>query len=545
MKCKIIRGKGFRGLMDYALGKDGAEVIGGTVAGTSPPEYAAEFGILRRLRPDVAKPVWHASLSLPPGERMEREDWNMLCHAFLIRMDFDPAGTQWVAVRHRDATHDHVHIIVNRIQSDGSLWYGQREVYHAIEATQEMEKTFHLTRTKGLERGEGPRETWQEKRMEERTGEPSIKKRLAGEIADILRSGCVGKRAFESACAERGIEVRANIAKTGKMSGYSFSYQGHAFPGSKIGAGWKRLSGAIGEREKTDGEIAQDMKSILFDAMKTGFAAAAAHRGWVIRRDGRLFAPCGQEVDPSDWGVDPAEVDRAGEAVRRTPVPRVRWGVVPKDLEALAALAVLSPSVFAALIALDIVARIGEATEDARRDARREAWEKVHRIKEEIEDGQSAFGDRGEPKKTFDRCGAADAGRDGADRSHGGALEGPVETVGGGGFVGMRPHNAGGGERGVSAGERSGPDRAALSDDRGSAERDGAEPRTGEAAHSLDCDHDELCELAARLRALADDPVEEPTYIEEEKEQEPEGEEPEQEQEEEPEQEQEAWTWGR
>ena len=541
MKCKIIRGKGFRGLMDYALGKDGAEVIGGTVAGASPPEYAAEFGILRRLRPDVARPVWHASLSLPPGERMEREDWNMLCDAFLRRMDFDPQGTQWVAVRHRDATHDHVHIIVNRIQSDGSLWYGQREVFRAIEATQEMEKDFHLTRTKGLERGEGPRETWQEKRMEERTGEPSIKKRLAGEIADILRSGCVGKAAFESACAERGIEVRANIARTGKMSGYSFSYQGRAFPGSKIGAGWKKLAGRIGEREKTDGEIAQDMKSILFDAMKTGFAAAAAHRGWVIRRDGTLFSPWGQEVDPSAWGVDPAEVDRAGEAVRRTPTPRVRWGIVPKDLEALAALAFLSPSVFAALIALDIVVRIGEATEDARRDARREAWEKVHRIKEEIEDGKAFAGDRGVDEKAGDRCGAEDAGRDGVDGDHDGALEGPEQAVGGNSFDGVRPHNAGGRERGVSAGERSGPDRAALSDDRGSAERDGAESRTGEAAHSLDCDHDELCELAARLRALADDPVEEPeeksTYIEEEKEQEPE--EPEQEPE------QEAWAWGR
>ena len=544
MKCKIIRGAGFRGLMDYALGKDGAEIVGGTVAGTSPPEYAAEFGILRRLRPDVAKPVWHASLSLPPGDRMSREDWAMMCHAFLIRMDFDPQGAQWVAVRHRDTEHDHVHIVVNRIQSDGSLWYGQREVYRAIEATQEMEKTFHLTRTRGLERGEGPRETWQEKRMEERTGEPSIKKRLAGEIADILRSGCVGKVAFESACAERGIEVRANIARTGKMSGYSFSYQGHAFPGSKIGAGWKRLSGAIGEREKTDAEIAQDMKSVLFDAMKTSFAAAAAHRGWVLRRDGRLFSPCGQEVDPSDWGVDPAEVDRAGEAVRRTPVPRVRWGVVPKDLEALAALAVLSPSVFAALIALDIVARIGEATEDARRDARREAWEKVHRIKEEIEDGEAFAGDRGVAEKAGDRCGAEDAGRDGADGDHGGEEQRAVPDMGGDGLDGVRQNHAGGGERGIPAGECPGHDTAALSDDRGSAERDGAESRAGEAAHSLDCDHDELCELAARLRALADDPVEEPeetpTYIEEEKEREPE-----QEQEQEQEPEQEAWTWGR
>jgi hypothetical protein len=54
----IVKGRGFRGALDYALGKDGAERIGGTMAGRTPRELAAEFRALRELRP-----TWSARCS--------------------------------------------------------------------------------------------------------------------------------------------------------------------------------------------------------------------------------------------------------------------------------------------------------------------------------------------------------------------------------------------------------------------------------------------------------------------------------------------------
>ena len=62
MKAKVGRGDGFRGVLDYALGKNkAAKIVGGTISSGTPRQLAAEFGLVRRLRPDAKNPVWHCS----------------------------------------------------------------------------------------------------------------------------------------------------------------------------------------------------------------------------------------------------------------------------------------------------------------------------------------------------------------------------------------------------------------------------------------------------------------------------------------------------
>ncbi|WP_373870448.1 relaxase/mobilization nuclease domain-containing protein, partial [Aeromonas caviae] len=39
--------------------------------GSDPRELSREFSAVRQLRPDIGKPVWHCSLSLPPGEQCQ------------------------------------------------------------------------------------------------------------------------------------------------------------------------------------------------------------------------------------------------------------------------------------------------------------------------------------------------------------------------------------------------------------------------------------------------------------------------------------------
>jgi hypothetical protein len=50
---KQIKGTGFRGCLNYVLGKKDAALIGGTMCGQTPEELAAEFGIARQLRPNT------------------------------------------------------------------------------------------------------------------------------------------------------------------------------------------------------------------------------------------------------------------------------------------------------------------------------------------------------------------------------------------------------------------------------------------------------------------------------------------------------------
>lgn len=523
MKAKVVRGNGFRGCLSYVCGKAGAEPVCGTLAGDTLDEMCTEIGAVRRLRPEASRPVWHCSLSLPPGERMDAQDWRHLTALFLARMEIDPDSMQWIAVRHHDAAHDHVHIVANRVRLDGSLWSNSNDVYRAIDITQQLETDFNLQKTPG--RGEKKSHyspTSSERRMMARTGERSAKSTVAATLNKILKSGALSRIDFETACKNAGIEPRANLSKSGKMSGYSFSLDGHAFPGSKVGWGWKKLSHALGEAEKSHSEVARDLKSAIFAALESGkFHSEIVKKGWSINGN-RIFSSCGQTIDLTEWGIDAREIDHAAEIIR-TPLAAHRRrseGVLPPDLETYAALAVMCPGVLAALVAIDALIRIGEITEEHRRTARREAWKKVHEIAAHIEEektnGRSAentASDRGVAETALAGRGAEDERSPGADRDHDGTLERPVSTVGDAGIGGMSEDIPDSGECAVPPGGRERHDTAPLQDDHRSPEDRDPAPRTGALPHALDCDPDrmsDLAALAAHLASLADAPVSAP-----------------------------------
>jgi len=150
MKAKVERGGGFRGVLDYALGKEGGnacEVIGGNMCGLTPQELANEFRLSREARPGVVRPVWHTSLTLPAGDSLTPDRWSEVVADFMAGMGL--ADHQHVVIRHHDTDLDHVHIIASRISLDGAVWHGRFEAKKAIALTQELEERYGLTRTKG------------------------------------------------------------------------------------------------------------------------------------------------------------------------------------------------------------------------------------------------------------------------------------------------------------------------------------------------------------------------------------------------------------
>jgi hypothetical protein len=125
MKAKISRGGGFRGLLDYALQKEkNTERVAGNLSGETPRELAAEFSAVRQLRPDIEKPVWHCSLSLPAGERASAQKWEEITADYLKKMGFSKE-TPFVAVRHQDTDYDHIHIVASWVDLAGKVWLGK------------------------------------------------------------------------------------------------------------------------------------------------------------------------------------------------------------------------------------------------------------------------------------------------------------------------------------------------------------------------------------------------------------------------------------
>lgn len=92
---KISRGRGFRGALDYAFERDRKDaepgrLLGGNMSGQNARQLAAEFGQVRRTRPDIEKPVWHNALRLPKGEKMADARWVAIADDYMQRMALSP-----------------------------------------------------------------------------------------------------------------------------------------------------------------------------------------------------------------------------------------------------------------------------------------------------------------------------------------------------------------------------------------------------------------------------------------------------------------------
>jgi len=247
MKAKITKGKNFKNIINYVFSpgeknkKDRADWVGGTLGSNSPQEMIKDFDTVQRLRPHIEKPSWHCSLTLPEGEYLSDGEWEDIVEDFMEKMEFSKL-TPYTIVRHNDTEFDHVHVIASRVPMTGPVWTGRNDVYKAIAATQELEEKYNLTRTSGYRKRESAREAYRERKKAERTGvtPPRI------QLQELIDSAVVDKPTapqFAQRLEDKGVIVRANLASTGKMNGFSFELDGLAFKGSKLGKayGWSGL----------------------------------------------------------------------------------------------------------------------------------------------------------------------------------------------------------------------------------------------------------------------------------------------------------------
>ncbi len=235
MKAKITRGKSFQAGLGYDLSKgDKAEIIVG--AGTTPKELASELEASSSLRSDIAKPVWRASLSASPDDgRLSSEKWQETAEAFMDKMGL--GERPYTLIRHSDKDHDHVHLTVSRIGLDGSLWHGKWEAKQAIIVCQRLEKKLGLSLTKGWTPEDRERKKPKTNEIERaaRTGEAPARMVLQEIVDRVLEASRGNLQAFCEGFENAGVGLRANLANTGKMNGFSFEYEGVSMKGSDLG----------------------------------------------------------------------------------------------------------------------------------------------------------------------------------------------------------------------------------------------------------------------------------------------------------------------
>lgn len=143
MICKLTKGKGFRGLSNYLLSGGRGEIVAGVMAGRTPRELAAEFGVLRRLNPKLGKAVAHFSLSPAPGDpELTDAQWQAIAERFTAEMGFGSAP--WLAVIHRETDHTHMHLMACRIDANGKTVSDANDYRRAEASVRGIEADFGL-----------------------------------------------------------------------------------------------------------------------------------------------------------------------------------------------------------------------------------------------------------------------------------------------------------------------------------------------------------------------------------------------------------------
>jgi hypothetical protein len=252
MKAKITRGTGFGGTARYILdkgirakGDKDPEIVCGTVSGGDVDTVTKELSLTKTVRPDIKRPVWHCSLSIPAGERpLPTGTWAEIVPDFLERLGF-PEDTVYVAVRHRDTGHDHVHILASRISLGGKIFLGKNEALTAISVTQELEKDYRLTMTKGLDRSVRGFSMGERKKAE-RTGKVSDKMRIKLTVDAALRRSQTLEE-FVLCLGEAGVGATLSKGSDGRVYGLSLSFGDFHIKASRLGKkySWQRLSSRL------------------------------------------------------------------------------------------------------------------------------------------------------------------------------------------------------------------------------------------------------------------------------------------------------------
>ncbi|MBE9119490.1 relaxase/mobilization nuclease domain-containing protein [Tychonema sp. LEGE 07199] len=234
---KQIKGTGFRGCLNYVLGKKDAYLIGGTMCGQTPEELAAEFAIARQLRPNLKVAVFHATLSVDSTEKLEDfeendQRWLAIAANYMKAMEFD--NNQYAVVKHSDTEHDHIHIVASRICLDGGVVDDSWDYYKSQETIRQLERNYNLETVTPSWETDKRAQTTGEHRYLQSKGNKSVRVQLQDLIDEVTHDN-PSMPEFVERLQQQAVEVQVGLTRTGFSKGISYNLDGVALSGTQLG----------------------------------------------------------------------------------------------------------------------------------------------------------------------------------------------------------------------------------------------------------------------------------------------------------------------
>lgn len=111
-------------LFNYVMGDEkGYELMRSNLCGESPLEIMQEMKIIQELNQNATNKLISLVLSLhiDDGDKLSRKELRVITKDFLEGLDINIEKEQFLAFVHTEKQHHHIHILLNRVQSNSRL----------------------------------------------------------------------------------------------------------------------------------------------------------------------------------------------------------------------------------------------------------------------------------------------------------------------------------------------------------------------------------------------------------------------------------------
>lgn len=271
MIAKQIKMKQFFSVLSYNQKKvdnGKGSVLETNLASDKVVMQTKELNLIRQLRPNLSKAVYHTSLNLPYSDSLSDEEFTDLGRDYLKDMGFD--DNQYIIYKHTDQDHSHIHIVANRVKFSGDVVSDSQDYKRSEALVRKLEVKYNLTVLKEnkepnvLSKGEI------EKCL--RTGEAPERLELQRIINEIIKHN-LSIFDFEKKLKEKKINIKLNASQEGKISGISFEYKGKTYKGSQVNRNhlsWNKLKSKLYEQNRIDPIILQNTGKIRKNRQEAG-----------------------------------------------------------------------------------------------------------------------------------------------------------------------------------------------------------------------------------------------------------------------------------
>ena len=226
MIAKIIKGKGFKGAVEYVLDKKkAAEILATDGVRTKDAKAIIQSFIQQtNLNSRMIKTVGHISLNFSAQDKDKLSNLKMveIANEYMERMGIK--DTQYIIVRHYDKEHPHIHLVFNRVDYQGKAISDKNDLFRSEIICKDLTFQFGLYLAKGKENVK-----------EHRLREPDKTKY---EIYNVLREvvpNCKSWNVLIKALKEQGIQTSFKYkGRTNEVQGIIFTKNNFIFDGSKV-----------------------------------------------------------------------------------------------------------------------------------------------------------------------------------------------------------------------------------------------------------------------------------------------------------------------